>query len=113
MAVENVQDIRTEKKRLRFCASKNLIIISDHAMKRMGERSILLPDVMKAVEKGCFIEAQDVERDLKLLFQEHRDPPRFTTVVACKPTRPVLVTVYPFDPARWVYQAGKMRRRQP
>lgn len=97
---------------IRTCAANQNLGISPHAQQRMKERCISIYQIYDCVARGAIIESQDLERDLKLLFQEyiHEGEPSFYVVVACR-VPPLVVSVIPFDKTKWEFKNGRMRRR--
>jgi hypothetical protein len=93
---------------------KTSIDFSEHARDQMRIRKIEMSEIFGAIEKGTPIETQDLEGNVKILFQENTEGiPRFGVVVASS-MPPRIVTVYWFKKDKWEYDKsiGQMRRRK-
>lgn len=98
---------------IRRCAKMNKIRISNHCYKMISQRKIKLADVYDSIKNGEVIEIQDLERDVKILFQDSvNKPPSFFVVVAIKPTYGLCVTAYLPDEDKWILDENNQWRRK-
>ncbi|WP_414150323.1 DUF4258 domain-containing protein [Acetobacterium carbinolicum] len=96
---------------IRRLAANGELIVSDHAHQRISQRGISLLSLFDAVENGTLLEIQNLERDLKFVFQDCKNPPCFFVVVAPKQNNKCLViTTYEPD-SRWELVSGNWRRK--
>ena len=99
-------------KLLRKAGRSRNYIYSNHAFKRMGERTISDDDVQRCSMEGQYIEHQEHGQDLKVLLQgECDDGSTFYMVVALVYPRPVIVTVCRFRDEIWD-DLGAMKKRR-
>ena len=99
---------------IRNCAKLGNIKISDHCHEQISKRKIRLKDVFESIENGAVIEVQNLERDIKILFQDSVNiPPTFFVVVAVKPPiEGICVTAYLPDKNIWVLDSNNQWRRK-
>lgn len=63
---------------IRNCVKLGKIKISDHCYEQMAKRNIRLKDVFESIKNGVVMGIQDLERDIKILFQDSVNiPPNF------------------------------------